>query len=118
MEKARIFEHLESGARAAVMEHLDVRDVCPRCQSDLSPRVIDSWRAGRRIHCTRCDWTGTWRTNTILSRSVLSCAQFLLLNVLFANGCQDNRQIASFVGVHQDTVRSWRRWYDQTQGGA
>lgn len=107
------FDALENACRPLVMAHLGVRDVCPRCRRELSPRVIDSWRAGRRIHCTRCGWCGSWRSGTVLSKSVLSCSQFYVLMGLFRAGACDNRKVGEFIGVSHETIRNWRKWYNQ-----
>lgn len=115
MKKQRLFMHLEDGCRVALMEHLSVQDVCPGCGAQLSPRVIDSWRAGRRIHCAACDWCGTWRSNTIVSGSVLSCAQIVMMMIAFDYAVQSNTLIASKIGVHADTVSRWRRWWQSQE---
>ncbi|RQW89911.1 MAG: hypothetical protein EHM79_02065 [Geobacter sp.] len=114
MKNHRIFDMLEDSSRPLVMEQLGVQEVCPRCKAQLSHRVVDGWRAGRRIHCTRCGWCGSWRTNTVLSKSRLSCSQFLLLRILIEHS-SDNQKIASFIGITSDTVRAWRNRFS---GGA
>jgi len=114
MEFANIFRTLEDGARSVIFEHLGVQDVCPGCGRPFSARVADNWRAGRRIHCVGCDWTGSWRAGTILSKSTLSCSQFLLLRVLVDHS-GDNQRIADFLGIHPDTVKAWRGRTEQVK---
>ncbi|MHC1697749.1 MAG: hypothetical protein AB9919_06775 [Geobacteraceae bacterium] len=113
MKNHHIFKVLEDSSRPLVMAQLGVQEVCPRCKAPLSHRVVDGWRAGRRIQCTRCRWCGTWRTGTALSKSRLSCSQFLLLSIIVSQS-SDNRRIAEFIGVHQDTVRTWREWLESS----
>ena len=110
MKNHHIFNTLEDSARPLVMAQLGVQEVCPRCAGQLSSRVVEGWRAGRRIHCTRCGWCGNWRTGTVLSKSRLSCSQYFLLDILISQSA-DNRRIAEFIGVHPDTVRTWREWF-------
>lgn len=107
MKFDRIFSILEDGARSVVMDYLGVLDVCHQCGQPFSSRVASNWRAGRRVHCAACDWTGSWRSGTILSGSTLSCSQYLLMCILLNRGVTDQK-IAEFVGVHQDTVKAWR----------
>ena len=118
MEFPNIFNVLEDGARSVIMEHLGVQDACPQCGRPFTQRVRNNWRAGRRIHCAGCDWTGSWRAGSVLSKSTLSCSQFLLLRILIDHST-DNQQIADFLGVHPDTVSAWRsRVAGQTKDAA
>lgn len=110
MESDNIFKGLEDAARSLVMRQLGVGDSCPRCGREMSPQVVKTWRAGRRVHCPGCDWTGHWRSGTVLSGSSLSCAQFLMM-CEFLDLCDNNRAIAKKIGIAAETVRSWRKWY-------
>ncbi len=107
---------LEDAFRPLVMRALGVGDTCPRCGREMSAKVAATWRAGRRVHCPGCDWTGHWRSGTVLSRSTLSCTQFYLLCRYLLDLSENNRAIAAKLEISAETVRNWRKWYsDQKQ---
>jgi hypothetical protein len=107
MKFDNVFDMLEDSSRMVLMDQFGVGECCPLCHADLSRRVRAAFWAGGRIKCTPCGWRGTWRDGTPIDKSRLSASQFLFLAVLIRHSAAD-RQIADFVGIHVDTVRSWR----------
>lgn len=108
---ARTLEHQlidDNLVRPLVMGILGIKPTCRACGADLSEVSRRSLMAGKRVKCSAgCGWYGTWRDNTLLSGSRISCLQFLALFFRYTLP-EDVPTLADHLHVTTDTVRFWR----------
>jgi|GEM_PF-835282 len=82
---------------------------CPWCGKAVSsPRLRMSWRSLGRVQCTGCGRFFTALSGTLLSKTGLDPAGYVLLCLLLALGVGD-QAIAGKLGVNRETVRRWRQ---------
>lgn len=103
--------------RPLVMAIVGVRPACRQCGAGFSARVQASFMAGKRVHCPRCNWYGTWRFNTVLDCSRISNMHFLALFFRYTVP-DDVPAIARHLGIDAKTVGNWRRTITAMTGAA
>ena len=82
---------------------------CPWCGKAInSPRTLASFRQLGRVQCTVCGRFFTALSGTLLSKTGLDPAGYVLLCLLLAVGMGD-QAIARKLGVNRETVRRWRQ---------
>lgn len=82
---------------------------CPWCGKALaSGRLVSSFRQMGRVQCTGCGRFFTALSGTLLSKTGLDPAGYVLLCLLLAMGVGD-QAIAGKLGVNRETVRRWRQ---------
>ena len=105
LEHQRIDDSL---VRPLVQAILGITPVCRACGSAFTDVSARSFMAGKRVKCSAgCGWYGTWRDNTLLSGSRISCLQFLALFFRYTLP-EDVPSLADHLHVTTDTVRFWR----------
>ncbi len=83
--------------------------VCPWCGKAVSsPRLRLSWQNLGRVQCASCGRFFTALSGTLLSKTGLDPAAYVLLGLHLALGAGD-QAIAGKLGVNRETVRRWRQ---------
>lgn len=83
--------------------------LCPWCGKAVSsPRLRLSWQNLGRVQCASCGRFFTALSGTLLSKTGLDPAAYVLLGLLLALGAGD-QAIAGKLGVNRETVRRWRQ---------
>ncbi|MFH1034352.1 MAG: helix-turn-helix domain-containing protein [Pseudomonadota bacterium] len=92
-----------------LVEHLHPEGPrCPCCGMPLtSPRSRASFRQLGRVQCTICGRFFTALSGTMLNKTGLEPAGYVLLCLLMALG-QGDQAIAAKLNVNRETVRRWR----------
>lgn len=82
---------------------------CPWCGKAVSsPRLRLSWQNLGRVQCIGCGRFFTALSGTLLSKTGLDPAAYVLLGLLLSLGAGD-QAIAGKLGVNRETVRRWRQ---------
>lgn len=96
--------HIEIGATAVLIDNLGGGENCPKCGKSFSAKVLSSWRRGRKVFCTSCRFSGSWRQITRVKGSHLSSGEILLAAFAFKAGA-DPKGVAKVLGVHFGTAK-------------
>ena len=81
--------------------------VCTGCGQPIQGRrPLETFWRGDRTWCKSCETKFSPRTGTILADSHITFAQFEIMLICIALGC-DARTVAIMTGLHGDTVKTW-----------
>lgn len=83
---------------------------CPGC--GYHNEIPKNYWDGKLVRCKLCDKWFTGVTDTFLSAAKLNFREVFLLAVLLGLG-QDNQAIANILRVTPETIRRWRRKFDE-----
>ena len=88
---------------------------CPRCKEPITrEKPLQRFWENGRVVCPAC---GKWfqaLSGTPFSRVHMACRDIVLIALFLALGA-DCRMIGRMIGRHPETVRLWRKRYEETE---
>ncbi len=104
----------ESVCRRWILKNLHPTDpACPCCSAAIrNEGQLQRFWSGRRLRCQLCGKYFSAFTDTILSGAHIGIRKIVLIALLLDLDVS-SRRIADILGINQETVRLWRRRFQE-----
>jgi transposase-like protein len=105
----------EAQCRRWILERLHPKGAfCPECGQELAGRCEDRFWENTRVRCPRCRRQFTALKGTMFQGIHMSFGTIMLLALFLAMN-QPARTVAELLNIDQETVRVWRRRFDEVR---